>query len=274
MSLETFTGDAVAPLLRRAHAQLGADARVLRLDCNAGVYQLVATTDSEFQVELSRKLREPVRPPLMPVSPAGRPLVVALIGPTGAGKTTAVAKLAMSVHAFGGKRVGLLGLDTYKVGAVEQLATWAEVARIPLTIVWSAEEVAAALERLSSCDVILVDTPGRGPRREADLTEIQSILTALKPDETHLVIPAGRLWRLQAAALDAYRGIRVTHLLASKVDECPDDWGVFELAVARELPMRWISDGQDVPADLRPAADRMAGAAVRRPAKTRSAEVA
>jgi flagellar biosynthesis protein FlhF len=173
VSLETFTGDAVAPLLRRAHELLGPDAQVLRLDHRAGVYTLVATKDAGFKAELNRKLREPVKASALPVAPIGRPLVVALVGPTGAGKTTAAAKLAMSQHAFGGKRVGLLGLDTYRVGAVEQLATWAEIARLPLTIVWTPKEASTALARMSGCDVVLVDTPGRGPAREDDLREVR-----------------------------------------------------------------------------------------------------
>lgn len=284
MPLETFTGDAVAPLLQLAQETFGPEAQVVRLEHKAGRYVLTAGVNlaprpaaaapaaPDFRDLLGQRMQAAAA--ATPKLPEGRPLVLALVGPTGAGKTTAIAKLAMSPQAFGGRKVGLIGLDTWRVGAVEQLAIWAEIARMPMTIVWTADEAPAALEGLSDCEVVLVDTPGRSPAKKDDLREVREVLAALQPDETHLVIPAGRLWRMHGDTVDAWRGANVTHLLASKMDECPDDWGVFEMALARNIPMRWISDGQDVPADLRPAADRLAGAVERRPALRRDARIA
>jgi flagellar biosynthesis GTPase FlhF len=86
---------------------------------------------------------------------------------------------------------------------------------------------------------------------------VQSLLASLAPHEVHLVLPAGmhpaRLRQLMAH----HRADGVTHLLASKMDEFPDDWSVFELAAERQLPMRWLTDGQGIPGDLRPAAARL-----------------
>jgi len=280
VSPSTFTGDALAPLMRQARQVLGPDAHILRVDRRAGQYVLVAAAAPnvpaapDFRELLGNSVRATAGSDPLPERRSDRPLVIALLGPTGSGKTTTLAKLASSPLAFGGRKVGVIGLDTYRVGAVEQLATWTELAQLPLQIVWNPLDAAAALRRLSHCDTVLIDTPGRGPAHADDLARVHRALTALAPDETHLLLPAGTMWRVLRRTLDDFTPLGVTHLLATKTDECPDDWGVFELALARGIKMRWLTDGHGVPADLRSAADRMAGAALRRPAARRVAEVA
>jgi flagellar biosynthesis protein FlhF len=182
-----------------------------------------------------------------------RPRVIALVGPTGAGKTTTIAKLANHPLAFAGQRVGLICLDTYRIGAVEQSKQYAELSKMPLEVVWDAGDVAHAMKRLRDCDVILVDTPGRGPRASADLRDTQARLLELTPDEVHMVLPAGLQPALARRVVSAHLALGVTHLLATKLDEFPDERGVFELAAQFALPMRWLTDGQEVPRDLQSA---------------------
>src|SRR5690606_15288896 len=112
-------------------------------------------------------------------APTARPLIVALVGPTGSGKTTTAAKLALSPHAFGSRKVGLITLDPFRVGGVEQLRTYADIAGLPLEVIYNAREIPAALARLSRCEVIVVDTPGRGPRAVAEELEWREILAEL-----------------------------------------------------------------------------------------------
>ncbi|MDZ7630603.1 MAG: hypothetical protein U5K74_04380 [Gemmatimonadaceae bacterium] len=87
--------------------------------------------------------------------------MIALVGPTGAGKTTTIAKLAANVHAFGTWRVGMITLDTFRVAGLEQIATYAEITGCPLEVAYDSEDAARAIAQLTSVDVILVDTPGR-----------------------------------------------------------------------------------------------------------------
>ena len=275
MSLETFSGDAVPALLRQVRERLGPDAQVVSLDHRQGRYVLVATATATAPDFRPAPVRRPApQPAPLPERPKHRPLVIALVGPTGAGKTTTIAKLATSTAGFGGRKVGIVGLDTYRIGAIEQLATWGEVTRMPVETAWAAGDAAEILAGYADRDVVLLDAPGRGPGRMQDLLAIRDTLAAFRPDETHLVLPAGRLWRVQGAELDAHHELRVTHLLASKLDECPDDWGVFELAHQRGMPMRWMTEGQQVPTDLRRADDRMAGAVLRRANLRAAREVA
>jgi flagellar biosynthesis protein FlhF len=209
------------------------------------------------------------RPAIMP-----RPWFVALVGPTGAGKTTTIAKLATSAQGFAGCRVGLLGLDTYRVGAAEQLSTYAELAGLPCEIVYSDAELASALKRLSDCEVVLVDTPGRGPRNADDAEIIRKWLGIIAPDEVHLALPAGQLPAVSRRMLRAFASFRCTHLIATKLDEYPAESGVFDLALEHAHPMRWVTDGQEVPADLRSAAELLSAARERRRASVRNFEPA
>lgn len=199
---------------------------------------------------------------------AERSTLIALVGPTGAGKTTSAIKLALNPHAFGARRVGLVTLDTYRAGAVAQLETYAEVARLPMEVVYDAADVPGALARLAHCDVVIVDTPGRGPRTSDDDAPWRALLASLAPDEIHLVIPATMRTELAERLrdrLDALLGATgadtcgVTHALLTKLDEADDD-GVATLAAQLDLPVRWVAEGQEIPADLAPGAPRLLAA--------------
>jgi flagellar biosynthesis protein FlhF len=188
----------------------------------------------------------------------GRPFIIALAGPTGAGKTTTAAKLAVHPEAFGGVRVGLLSLDTYRAGAVEQLQGYADVANLPFELAYDARDLEGALLRLATCDVIIIDTPGRGPRAES--TAWRSMLRRLDPDEVHFVVPATTRFDLLTSMRAETGALHATHAIVTKIDEVPLDSMVAELVSTMDLPVRWLTDGQDVPTDLREAGPALIGA--------------
>lgn len=262
MRLETFRGSDPQRVFEAARLALGDDVMVVRTHVDrtgvVPVMEILATTPDE--VERFQRRLEPDPLPLAGRRArrgSARPLTVALVGPTGAGKTTTVAKLAAHPKAFGGRSVGLLTLDTYRVGALEQLSIIAELAGLPVEVVYSAAEVEDAMRRLSSCEVVLVDTPGRSPRAEALNAEWSALLAEVRPDETHLVLPAVLRPDIADAVRASFRGVGVTHLLLTKLDEVPGEVGVADLASAMDLPARWVTDGQEIPTDLRPAAPRV-----------------
>ncbi len=263
MQLECFRGADFSQVSARARRTLGEDAMILHTrtvrDDGVPRVEVLAAPASALEHVKLRLTPSPLPDPLRRAN--GRPYVIALVGPTGAGKTTTAAKLAVRPGTFGIGRTGLLTIDTYRVGGMDQLATYAELANVPFDVVYDAAEITDAFARLRDCDVVIVDTPGRSPAA-ADVTDRwRSLLDAIAPDEVHLVLPATIRPDLAQGAERAYRTSRAhvgaTHLMLSKLDEVPAERGVADLALSMALPARWITDGQDVPADLAPAVPRL-----------------
>lgn len=259
---ERFRGADISRVADRARRTLGDDVMILhtRTVREGGVpmVEVLAARSSALDSVRARLTPQPL--PVTLRKADGRPYCIALVGPTGAGKTTTAAKLAVKRGLFGAGRCGLLTIDTYRVGGMEQLATYAELADVPFEVVYDAKEVDAAMKRLSAtCDVVIIDTPGRSPA-SAELTERwRTLLDSIAPDEVHLVLPAsvradlavdiGRNYGASRTATGAvHRG--ASHLLLTKLDEVPRETGVADLALSLGMATRWIADGQDVPADL------------------------
>jgi flagellar biosynthesis protein FlhF len=195
----------------------------------------------------------------LPVSKGGK--VQALIGPTGVGKTTTIAKLAASYKLRHGKRVGLITADTYRIAAVDQLRTYAGIIGIPLEIALAPADIAPALAKFEQCDVVLVDTPGRSPRDTARLDELSAVLDAIGPARTHLVLSAGASVPVLKSAARCFGAMNPDTLIVSKADEAGALGVLLDIARLTGLPLSYLTTGQEVPDDIEPArADRLARA--------------
>jgi flagellar biosynthesis protein FlhF len=189
----------------------------------------------------------------------GRPHVVALIGPTGVGKTTTIAKLAASCRFREGLSVGLVTTDSFRMAAVDQLGRYAEILQVALEVVIEPEDMVPALERLAQCDVILVDTAGRSRRDSERLEELGAFLGQASPDETHLVLSTTSGQRTMIRDADAFSQLGADRVVLTKLDEA-DGFGVV-LNVIRRLDTRisFVTTGQEVPDDIEQGgADRIA----------------
>lgn len=263
MRAERFRGADLAHVAEKARRTFGDDVMILhtRVIRDGGVptVEVMAAAASTLDSVRTRIEAVPFRSPLR--RPDDRPYCIALVGPTGAGKTTTAAKLAVRRGAFGAARAGLITIDTYRVGGMEQLSTYADLADVPFEVVYDAKEVDGALKRLAGCDVVIIDTPGRSPAAQELTERWRSLLDAFTPEEVHLVMPASLRADLAFDTARSYMATRAhcgaTHLLLTKLDEVPRETGVADLALSLQLPVRWIADGQDVPADLKPAASRI-----------------
>lgn len=176
--------------------------------------------------------------------------IKALVGPTGVGKTTTLAKLAAHFSLYRHQRVGLITLDTYRIGAVDQLKTYAEIMRLPLEVAMTPKEFREAIARLDRCDVILVDTAGRPPENRAQLAEMGGFLSAVRPLDVYLVLSSTTRSTDLLRAVDGYRLLEFNRLIFTKLDEtaCP---GVIARVVrATGAPVAYVTTGQTVPDDL------------------------
>lgn len=265
MLLETFVGNDLRLVFEEARRSLGDDVLVLRSSVSREGrrthVELIAA--SQEAITTLRRRLDP-KPPSLPQSQGGRgrsgPLLIALVGPTGGGKTTVAAKLALHRGVFSGKRTGLLTLDTFRVGAVEQIQQYAEIASVPVEVAYDVRDVQGALKRLDGCDVVIIDTPGRSPRATEANTQWQATLRAIAPDEVQLVVPATMRPDAMPALLSAMAPCRPTHACVTKFDELHDDRAIADVAARIDLPIRWITDGQSVPGDLHAARSRVLSA--------------
>ena len=145
--------------------------------------------------------------------------VVALVGPTGVGKTTTIAKLAANYRLREKRRVGLITVDTYRVAAVEQLRTYADIIDLPMEVVATPREMREAVARMSHLDLVLMDTAGRSPRDEVRIQELKSMLTEAEPDEVHLVLSSTAGAKSLINTAERFADVGTTSLLLTKLDE-------------------------------------------------------
>lgn len=211
--------------------------------------QSVLTT----QIEKELRIGSPIIPQ------RGRRKVVALVGPTGVGKTTTIAKLAANFRLRDGARLGLVTVDTYRVAAVEQLRTYAEIIDLPMKVVTSPQEMRRALDDLTGLDLVLIDTAGRSPKDELKLQELKAVVGEARPDEVHLVMSLAAGTRSLQTTAAQFQPAGVTSLILTKLDEASGPGSLLNIARSVPLPVSYLTTGQDVPADIEPAhATRMA----------------
>jgi flagellar biosynthesis protein FlhF len=184
----------------------------------------------------------------------GRRKTVALVGPTGVGKTTTIAKLAANFKLRDRVRLGLVTVDTYRVAAVEQLRTYADIMEVPMKVVTSPRELRRALDELSSVDLVLIDTAGRSPRDELRIQELRGFLNEANVDEVHLVLSVSASARSLEQTAEKFRAVSPTALLATKLDEAPGLGALLTAATRIRLPLSYFTTGQDVPDDIEAAA--------------------
>lgn len=176
--------------------------------------------------------------------------VIAVVGPTGVGKTTTLAKLAARFALEQGKKVALVTADTFRIGAVEQLRTYARIMGVPLEIALSPDEVAAGVEKHSDKDVVLIDTVGRSQRSEEHLAELKSFVEAANPTDTYLCVAASLSTGIQREVVERFVTLSPTRLVITKLDECPDCASLINLPLRTGLGISCLTMGQNVPQDI------------------------
>src|SRR6185312_5227408 len=184
------------------------------------------------------------------------PHVVALIGPTGVGKTTTIAKLAAKLKLDEKRKVGLITIDTYRIAAIDQLKKYADIIGSPLRVVGSPEDLREAVKAMSDCDYVLIDTAGRSPKDTLKLNELKTFLEAANPEEVHLVLSTTASRECADLAIERFADVRIDKLIFTKLDEANHVGTVLNIIRAVKKPLSYVTTGQDVPADIEVARGR------------------
>ena len=189
--------------------------------------------------------------------------VVALVGPTGVGKTTTIAKLAARfVQRHGRGHVALVSTDSYRIGAQKQLMTFGQILGVETHSVSSPEELDGVLRRLMDKKLVLIDTAGMS-QRDVRLAQQFGSLAANPLIRTYLVMSANTERAVMEETVSAYQKVQLDGCIITKVDEAVTLGASLSVAIGAKLPIAYVSDGQRVPEDLHPArADRLVKRAV------------
>jgi len=198
---------------------------------------------------LGERVAERIRTAPEAPGPTGR-RVVALIGPTGVGKTTTVAKIAADCTLRRRQRVGLVTIDTYRIAAVDQLRTYADIIEVPLQTALTPGELHRSVRAMADADVVLIDTAGRSQNDGLKLRQLRTFLAAAEADEVHLVVSAASGPSAIARTIDRFAPLGANRLLLTKLDEAEAFGVVLNAGRACELPFSYVTTGQDVPDDF------------------------
>lgn len=175
---------------------------------------------------------------------------VVLIGPTGVGKTTTIAKLAATFSIVDKKKVALITADTYRVAAVEQLKTYGEIMGISVDVVFTPAELQAAISRHPEKDLILIDTAGRSHKNSEQMVELKSFLDIAEPSDIFLVLSATTKSKDMTEIVNSYSDIPLTRLVFTKLDETSSFGAILNVIAGTQKNLSYITVGQNVPDDI------------------------
>ena len=190
-------------------------------------------------------------------APADGPRVCTLVGPTGVGKTTTIAKLA-AIHGLGNDgpapRVRIVTIDNYRIGARQQIETYGEIMRIPVTSAETADEVKKAIALGSDAEMIFIDTVGRSPTDYARMAEMRSVLDAVgRGGTTQLVVSATTKFADLLHILRQFEPFGYDSVIVTKLDETSSVGNVISALADARKPVSYLCNGQVVPQDIAPA---------------------
>ncbi|MFZ5987422.1 MAG: flagellar biosynthesis protein FlhF [Bacillota bacterium] len=180
----------------------------------------------------------------------GKPTVIIFVGPTGVGKTTTLAKIAANYSLNHKKNVGLITADTYRIAAVEQLKTYAEILGMPVEVIYSINEISDAINTYQDKDIILIDTAGRSYRNKSQFDELKMLIEASCADEVFLVLSTTTGMRNCKEIIASYNFLKNYKLIFTKLDETPSLGIILNAKRLTNRNLSYVTTGQSVPDDI------------------------
>ncbi|MBP9119288.1 MAG: flagellar biosynthesis protein FlhF [Ignavibacterium sp.] len=176
--------------------------------------------------------------------------VIALVGPTGVGKTTTIAKLALIAKIIHKLDVGLISIDTYRLGAIDQLKSFADVSHTDFLVAYEPSEMPALMKKFSKKDIVFIDTVGRNHKNDAQLKTNLDFLESVKIDETFLVLSATSSTRNLIEIAKKFKIFNYGAFIMSKIDEAVVHGNIINLSTKTGSPIAFLTNGQTIPDDI------------------------
>ena len=179
-----------------------------------------------------------------------QPKIMAFIGTSGVGKTTTIAKLAALQTKRNRKRVALITLDNYGISAMAQIRTYAQIIGIPLEAAVNLSDLKQAIKKYRDKDLILIDTPGLGPKDQGKIRELKTCFEKITDLQIHLVLGATTKEKDFIATMETFKDIGFNRLLFTKIDESSSFGNIVNLLIRTNIPLSFLSNGRKVPDDI------------------------
>ncbi|GKV67816.1 flagellar biosynthesis protein FlhF [Sporosarcina sp. NCCP-2716] len=178
---------------------------------------------------------------------------VNVLGPTGVGKTTTIAKIAARALIENKRKVGFITTDTYRIAAIEQLRTYANLLQAPVEVVYSTEDFKKALKKLDQKDIVFIDTAGRNYKETKFIEDLKSLIDFDLEMESYLVLAATTKESDMRAIADQFLEFPISQFIFTKLDETESIGPVFNMLTDYGKGIAYMTDGQEVPEDLEEA---------------------
>ena len=224
-------------------------------------YQLVSELPDDFEKAGTEDKKASIKKVFNSHIPIASPItrgngdvrIIPLIGPTGVGKTTTLAKIAAQYALNDLGKVALITADTYRIAAADQLAKYADILGLPLSVVYTPEEMKEALSSYSDYDFVFIDTAGRSPHHETHMEELGVILNLLGDAKVLLLISCNTNYTDMQDIVERFSLTSIAGMVFTKLDEVEKYGNMLNLIYHVNIPVMYLTTGQNVPEDIEPA---------------------
>jgi flagellar biosynthesis protein FlhF len=189
------------------------------------------------------------------VKKKGNQKLVALVGPTGVGKTTCIAKLALISKIFHKLDIGIITLDTFRLGAIDQLKIFSEISNVDMLVCYEAADLPKTLNKFKKKDLVFIDTAGRSQNNAATINEIKKSLSVIDINETFLVLSSTSSTRNLLDVIKKFQPLNFNGLIFTKLDEAAAFGSILNVCSKVETPIKFLTNGQVIPDDIIAADD-------------------
>lgn len=180
----------------------------------------------------------------------GKPKVISLVGPTGVGKTTCIAKLAVISKILHNLNIGLISIDTYRLGALDQLKIFSEISDIDFLVAYEPKDISKFMKKFKNKDIVFIDTVGRSQNNTKLLNSINDFLKMTKVDETYLVLNSTSDYKILKDVAKKFKKLNYDGLIFTKLDEAITYGNILNLVTEIKTPIKYLTNGQVIPDDI------------------------